>query len=950
MTDAIAFDEFFSALHGQQPFPWQRMLAERVVTTGWPTGIDLPTASGKTAVLDIAVWALASAAQVPQPRRVFFVIDRRIVVDEAFERAKTIARRLETAIDDPDDPLRPVSRRLLALGGDVPLHVAALRGGIYRDHAWARTPVQPLICVSTVDQVGSRLLFRGYGLSGRDGNQLPIHAGLVGNDALMILDEAHLSRPFEETLEAIDRYRAWSETPLSLPWHVVKMSATLGSASAFPDDRERTTALDDPRLAVRGNARKVAQLDVVADERFCERIVERASELARADRVRVVGVVVNRVAAARGIFDLLAGTGDRVLLTGRSRPVDRERLLREFLPRMRAGRQRQEDDAPLFVVATQCIEVGADLDFDALVTEIAPLDSLRQRFGRLDRLGVLGETRAVIMARKSSVAARADDVVYGPSVAQTWRWLDGVARTEGRVKEVDLGIVAVEEILPPEETLLPLLAPRPSAPVLLPAHVDQLSQTSPRPAVEPDPGLFLHGPEAGPADVAVVWRADIRDDEPRQWADVVGLAPPKSGEALPLRPSDLRRWSNARSIDDTLADVEGREGDGNEPSSDLRVLRWRGVDDGETRGISIADVRPGDTIVIPASRGGLDRFGWNPTSTAPVEDVAETAAAIARSRPMLRLHPSVLTERGPAVVGVLEVLRSCLGVDDVDDLVSADVVLEQIVADQSAEPGDPIVATARELLADRRKRAIRYPDDSGLVLVGSRRAGVDPALTDEGDASSYTAPSTPVTLTQHAASVADRAKTFARACLLPEDVVDDVVTAALLHDLGKIDSRFQLILHGGDAVAAAVAVDGPLAKSRVLEHDLAARRRVRERSGYPPGYRHEGASVALAASSDSILAGVSDPDLVLHLIASHHGHCRPFLPVFDDSEPVRLELEVEDARLEASSAHGLERLDAGIADRYFRCVRRYGWWGLALLESVVRLADHRTSEAEGGET
>jgi CRISPR-associated endonuclease/helicase Cas3 len=93
---AEQFEEFFRALYGKPPFPWQRRLANQVCAGKWPTAIALPTASGKTACIDIAIFALACQATWPvaqhvAPRRVFFVVDRRVIVDEAYERARNLA-------------------------------------------------------------------------------------------------------------------------------------------------------------------------------------------------------------------------------------------------------------------------------------------------------------------------------------------------------------------------------------------------------------------------------------------------------------------------------------------------------------------------------------------------------------------------------------------------------------------------------------------------------------------------------------------------------------------------------------------------------------------------------------------------------------------------------------------------------------------------------------------
>lgn len=919
MSARASFSAFYEAAHGHPPFPWQARLAEQVLAHGaWPDLLALPTGSGKTSAVDVALWAFAQAPD-RHPRRVVLVVDRRVVVDQGAEHARELLCALRGATGGP---LRDVADRLRstwnAPADEDPFLVAVLRGGMPREDAWARRPDQPVLAFSTVDQVGSRLLFRGYGVSDR---MASVHAGLLGHDTLLLLDEVHLAVPFAETLLAVrDRWRRRAESPLPDRWGVVRLSATPGDPEAGVDRFD----LDDddlahPLLARRLASRKPARLEVVPvtgdeDRRrraFVERLVA-AARAFRAEGAEVVAVVVNRVDTAREVYRALGDSA--VLLTGRMRPLDRDAVLARHLPRLRCGRPRP-GEGPLHLVSTQAIEAGADLDFDALVTECASLDALRQRFGRLDRRGDLGVAPGAVLVR-ADASREEDDPVYGPALAATWTWLQSLPA-------VDFGAAG----LPFEAAPATTRAPPGRAPVLLPAHLDAWAQTSPRPEPEPDPTLWLHGATRQAAEVQLVWRADLDEadlDAPDAAAGLIerlDACPPGSPEALSVPIAAARRWLDGQEPL-SVADAPGEADPGASAAGrPRRALRWAGDDSAVVTG---RELRPGDVLVVPAARGGLLAGSWDPTAAAPVADLGDRVQLELRGRATLRLHPALHPGWPPPPDAPED--------DDYEDR------LDEWLGAVSLPAGT-------ERLRGRAARRILRVDGVPTALVARRRAARTTEVTTEDDRASFTGKE--VSLRAHLADVGAFAERFARAVGLPEPVVADVALAARLHDLGKADPRFQRLLQGGDPLREAMLSE-PLAKSALPAVDAGARRLAARRSGYPAGYRHELLSVVLAQAGARVLAAASDPELVLHLVGSHHGWCRPFAPAVLDRGSVAVEVEHDGETLRVSTDHALARVDSGVAGRFWSLNQRYGWWGLAWLEAVLRLADHRASEQEEG--
>ena len=153
-------------------------------------------------------------------------------------------------------------------------------------------------------------------------------------------------------------------------------------------------------------------------------------------------------------------------------------------------------------------------------------------------------------------------------------------------------------------------------------------------------------------------------------------------------------------------------------------------------------------------------------------------------------------------------------------------------------------------------------------------------------------------------------KKMAASFKLPAPLQKALQLAGRHHDTGKANSRWQIAAgHASteDVNQAKAKSDSGFFDWRKLD-----------------GYRHEFGSVVAAYDVDEI-SRHAERDLILHLIATHHGWARPhfeagaFPPGTDEKLRARLHREV--------------------MLRYARLQERFGHWRLAWLESLLRRGD-----------
>jgi CRISPR-associated endonuclease/helicase Cas3 len=402
LRTAVAFDRLFPEI--DSPRPVQRevvSLAGRLHEHPGLLIVEAPMGEGKT---EAALFA-AAAFQSPSCRGLYFALPTQATSNAMYDRIRWILTALDP--DGPDPGLR-------LLHGAATLHLSATaeritpncstdpadRADALRAEGWFAPRKRTLWAtygVGTVDQALLAALCVRHGFVRL--------AGLASK--AVVIDEVHAYDVYMSAI--LERVLSWLA---ALGTSVVLLSATLPSAKRWrlieaysgartgraetaayplvclasadgsvewsepaPSGREAAVALirrEEP-------AEDAGALDLLASELLSS--VNEGGCIAwihnTVDAAQRSFLALRTLAAARPVCDV-----QLLLFHARFPLKDRQRIESEVLRLFGRGGQRP---ARAILVATQVVEQSLDLDFDLLVTQIAPVDLLLQRIGRLHR-------------------------------------------------------------------------------------------------------------------------------------------------------------------------------------------------------------------------------------------------------------------------------------------------------------------------------------------------------------------------------------------------------------------------------------------------------------------------------------------------------------------------------------------------------------------------------------
>ncbi len=842
------FPTTFKALTGNDPFPWQSALYERFCRDGVdniPKACNLPTGLGKTSV--IAIWLIALANKKNVPRRLVYVVNRRTVVDQTTEEVeKYFAKKVP---------------------GIAEFAISTLRGQFADNREWSADPSRPAVICGTVDMIGSRLLFSGYGV-GFKGK--PLHAGFLGQDALLIHDEAHLEPAFQKLIEAIeeeqDRCKEFGK------FRVMELTATSrGDDASFPNEAEKRANEADSTVQQRIGAPKLLELIANADpKKLAEELAKKA--LTHEASGKAILIFARTVDDVLKIRDLLP-KGRVITLTGTMRGLERDRLVeheifKRFLPNPLA------DGETVYLVCTSAGEVGINISAYHLACDLSTYESMAQRFGRVNRFGLYGDTRVqVIHPTSFGKEGKVDE--YDVRRQKTLKLLGDL---KGDASPKALGDL-------PSDNRIAAFAPPPTILPVTDILFDAWALTTikgklpGRPPVEP----YLHGlSEYDPPQTTVAWREEVErlteavlKRNKLDFDEVLAAYPLKPHEELSGPTHGKNKvFEQLEAIAKRDAKIELKkqhsawlvDADGSVELYTLQKLVER--DSSNKPVVAIG----GRTVILPPAAGGLTLEGLlkgdEPFSKEIKYDVSDLWFSD-KARTIKRRERSEDDE--PSDPEMREVLHIDIPTSEAND----DAETEPwywFVRPQSADDDGSKYA----------KRIITWQHHTDDVTNGLVRIA---------------------------------------AALFPDNEAlrTALKVAAKLHDLGKKRIVWQK------------SIGNPIPNNWHAKSGWDPIRKRKWKSMELTTYRHEfGSLVDLETDVDFLNLPSEDmKDLVLHLIAAHHGYSRPHFPEPFDPEP--------------PAGVSADDMAMSVPRRFARLQRKYGRWGLAYLESLLRAADWAAS-------
>ncbi len=818
---------------------------------------------------------MPNVSRLETPRRLVWIVDRRVVVDQATSEAEELVLRLS----GEGQTLRSLRNTLLGLSltgsEDEALVISTLRGEREDNRLWSKDPSRAAIIVGTVDMVGSRLLFSGY----RDGrSRRALHAGLLGHNALLINDEAHLTPAFASLLAKLAEMQAQLGAENGL--RVMRLSATSRTGQRYWPP---SLAEDSKQPEFRKVLAAPKHLEIVPAGKGHARLLE----LAIAPGPLRTLIFLRKPEDVREIATALAHKlGDKsgriICLTGTMRGFERDKLVRHpvFEEFAAAGRPSES----CWLIATSAAEVGVNISSDRLITVLDTADHLIQRFGRLNRFGETeGHAYLLVSDAELKDAAQNESKQKDPRQSMALAYFRELLSTAN-----DISTARLFDSPPPAEACS-------GPPLEAQLHswlVDVWSQTSlgahpARPAVEP----WLHGKQEKYPETYIAWREDVRDLS-ASGVDIedLELALAKyrvlAHERLREPTYQLQeKFAELAQKSDLVTPLLCQKTDGS-----VSVLTLREVAD-KLQAAQLAY----SELILPPGLGSLNQGMFSP-ECSDANGSAELSAPY-------DLAGCELDQTSGDVR--YSAKRACYRATPAEDGWQLQR-LGGLPADKREQPvvlPDLQAGTLRDFASGRGWRIqfrLEVPSAEGedepnpAVLLYFKQI----AKNMSGSA--------PVLLQHHLDAVAERACALGERLGLPEEIKRALMLAGQLHDLGKQARIWQRAASNPDD-APPVAKSATPMRPRMLA-----------------GFRHELASLRHAERhlDEGVPAEVRD--LALHLIAAHHGHARP-----------GFERKAYDRQHRRES----ERLAIEAAQRFGRLQQRYGAWGLAYLETVFKAAD-----------